>query len=141
MKGMGILHEERRHIEELPQRVKPLQKENRILIVSSSNGQAERLRNILREGGIVAPAIEKTDIFDYEGNISIAIGDLSSGFFLPGILVLTEKEIFGGRPGYRSIRKSKVSHLLTSLDDLRPGDLSSTKTTASEDFTDLYDSV
>ena len=38
------------------------------------------------------------------------------------MFILTEKEIFGGRPGYRAIKKSKVSKLLTSLDDLMPGD-------------------
>lgn len=123
IKGLGILPEERKHITELPGSFQLLQKENRIIIVSSSKGQAERLRNILRDGGVVAPIIDRTEIFAYEGSISIAIGELSSGFFLPGILILTEKEIFGERPQYRAIRKSKVSHLLTSLDDLRPGDL------------------
>ena len=122
MKGLGIFPEERKHIGELPQKIKLLQKENMIAIISSSNGQAERLKNILREEDIVAPIIDKTEIFGYEGNISITIGELSAGLFLPGILILTEKEIFGGRPGYRPIKKSRVSRLLTSLDDLRPGD-------------------
>ncbi len=122
IKGLGIIPEERKHIEELPQKIKHLQKENRIAFISSSDGQAERLKNILVEGGIVAPIVDKTDIFEYEGNISITIGSLSSGLFLRGILILTEKEIFGGRPGYRSIKKSKVARLLTSLDDLRPCD-------------------
>ena len=121
IKGLGIMPEERKKIEDLPGNIKRLRKENRIVIISSSRGQAERLKDILREDGIVAPIIEKVDIFEYEGAISIAIGELSSGLHLPGILVLTEKEIFGGRTG-RAIRKSKVSRLLTSLDDLRPGD-------------------
>ena len=122
IKGLGITPEERKRIEDLPQKISQLQKENRIAIITSSTGQAERLKNILRDGGIVAPIIDKTDIFEYEGNVSITIGDLSSGLCFPGILILTEKEIFGGRPIYRPIKKSKVSRLLTSLDDLRPGD-------------------
>jgi transcription-repair coupling factor (superfamily II helicase) len=122
IKGLGILPEERKHLEELPQKIRYLQKENRIAIISSSNGQAERLKNMLREEDVIAPIIDKTEIFGYEGNISITIGELSTGLFLPGILILTEKEIFGGRPGYRPIKKSKVSRLLTSLEDLRPGD-------------------
>lgn len=122
IKGLGIMPEERKNIEEFPQKIKYLQEENRIAIISSSKGQAERLKEILREGGIVAPIIDKTDIFEYEGIVSITIGNLSSGLYLPGILILTEKEIFGGRPGYRPLKKSKVSRLLTSLDDLRPGD-------------------
>ncbi len=122
VKGLGITSDERKNIEEFPQKIKHLQGENRIAIISSSKGQAERLKEILREGGIVAPIINKTDIFKHEGIVSITIGDLSSGLYLPGILLLTEKEIFGGRPGYRPMKKSKVSKLLTSLDDLRPDD-------------------
>jgi transcription-repair coupling factor (superfamily II helicase) len=122
LKGLGILPEERKHIEELPQTIKLLLKENRVVFSSSSRGQAERLKEILREGDVVAPLIDKTDLLDYEGNVSITIGDLSSGLFFPGLLILTEKEIFGGRPAYRPIKKSKVSRLLISLDDLMPGD-------------------
>jgi transcription-repair coupling factor (superfamily II helicase) len=122
LSGFGILPEERKHIEELPQTIKLILKENRVAFISSSRGQAERLREILREGDIVAPLIDKADLFDYEGNVSVTVGDLSSGLFFPGLLILTEKEIFGGRPAYRPIKKSKVSRLLTSLDDLMPGD-------------------
>jgi transcription-repair coupling factor (superfamily II helicase) len=120
--GIGIMPEERKNIEELPQTIKLLLKENRIAFISSSRGQAERLKEILRDGDVVAPIIDKTDLFDYEGRVLITIGDLSSGLFFPGLLILTGKEVFGGRPGYRSIKKSKVSKLLTSLDDLMPGD-------------------
>lgn len=121
IQGLGIMPEERKSIEELPERISLLRKESRVVIISSSKGQAERMKDILREGDIFAPVIEKSDIFEYEGALSITVGELSSGLRLPGILVLTEKEIFGGRAG-RPIRKSKVSALLTSLDDLRPGD-------------------
>jgi len=122
IKGLGIMPEERKNIEDLPKMLKLLQKENRIALISSSSGQAERLKEILRDGDIIAPLIDKPDLLDYEGNVSITIGDLSSGLFFPGLLILTEKEIFGGRPRYRPIKKSKVSRLLTSLDDLMPGD-------------------
>src|SRR4030042_1631594 len=54
--------------------------------------------------------------------IALTVGGLSSGLYLTDIMVLTEKEIFGDRPHYRAMRKSKISGLLTSLDDLRPGD-------------------
>jgi transcription-repair coupling factor (superfamily II helicase) len=122
IKGLGILPEERKYIEELPQKIEHIREENRIAIISSSHGQAERLKNILNGGNVVTPVIDKTEIFEYKGRVSITVGELSSGLFLLGILILTEKETFGGRPAYRPIRKSKVSRLLTSLDDLRPGD-------------------
>ncbi len=121
IKGLGILPEERKDFEELAINIRIVQKEKRVAVIASSNGQAERLKEILREAGIIAPVIGKKDFLTYGGIISITPADLSSGLHLPGILILTEKEIFGERPGYRPIRKSRVSQLLTSLDDLRPG--------------------
>ena len=122
LKGFGLLPEERKGIDELPKVLKNIMKDISIRIVSSSKGQADRLKDILRDGGVVCPVIGKTEIFAYEGSIAVTIGELSSGLYLPDIMVLTEKEIFGERLHYRPIRKSKVSGLLTSLDDLRPGD-------------------
>jgi transcription-repair coupling factor (superfamily II helicase) len=121
-KGLGLLPGERKGIEELPRKIKLLAKENRIAFISPSRGQAERLTDILRDGDVIAPIVDRADFLDYEGIISITVGDLSAGIFLPGLFILTEKEVFGERPGYRPIRKSKVSKLLTSLDDLMPGD-------------------
>ena len=122
IQGLGITPHERKQIDELPKKLKHLGKENRILIVASSKGQAERLKNILIEGDVLAPIIGTSGVFEYEGNISITIGELSSGLFFPGVLILTERELFGRKLGFRPIKKSKVSKLLTSLDDLRPGD-------------------
>ncbi len=122
LKGLGLLPEERKSIDDLPVCLNNIQKEISIRIVSPSKGQAERLKDILRDGGVVCPVIGKTEIFSYEGNIALTVGELSSGLYLTDIIVLTEKEIFGDRPHYRAMRKSKISGLLTSLDDLRPGD-------------------
>jgi transcription-repair coupling factor (superfamily II helicase) len=120
--GYGIYHNERKSIYELPDAVKALTKDNRVVMVAASKGQAERLRDIFMNNDVIAPLVSKEDIAEYEGNISITVGDLSSGFFISGFLVLTEKEIFGERPAFRPIKKSKVSELLISLDDLSPGD-------------------
>jgi transcription-repair coupling factor (superfamily II helicase) len=120
--GLGILPEERKGIDHLPHSIKLLRKENRIILVTASQGQAERLKEILREGEIIAPVIGQADIFTYEGSVSIATGALSEGLHLSGLLILTEKELFGGRPSYRPIKKSRVSQLLISLDDLKPQD-------------------
>lgn len=122
LKGLGMLPEERKEISRLPGAIGNLLRDNRVIIVSPSAGQAHRLKDILHEGGIIAPVIDAEDIFEYGGSISISIGNLSSGFYLPGLAILTEKEIFGARPVFRPIRKSRVARLLTSLDDLNPGD-------------------
>jgi transcription-repair coupling factor (superfamily II helicase) len=122
LKGLGIMPEERSGIADLPGKIKHLMAESRVVIVASSNGQSQRLKDILRDGGIVAPLIDGPDIFQYPGAVAITVGQLSAGLYLPEMLILSEKEIFGGRPAYRPIRKSRVSGLLTSLEDLRPGD-------------------
>lgn len=120
--GYGIYHNERKSIYELPDAVKALTKDNRVVMVAASKGQAERLRDIFMNNDVIAPLVAKENIAEYEGNISITVGDLSSGFFISGFLILTEKEIFGERPAFRPIKKSKVSGLLISLDDLSAGD-------------------
>ena len=134
--GLGILPEERKEIGDLTEAVKGLGRENRIAIVSSSEGQARRLDEIFKDGGLIAPRIEPGEIASYEGTVSISVGGLSSGFFLPniagarspiaggrapGLLVLTESELFR-RPPYRPLRKSRVAGLLTSLEDLSERD-------------------
>jgi len=122
VRGIGICHDERKSIEEIPRVIKRLSSEIKVIIVSSSSGQAERMRDILFDGGIVAPFIETGDIVRHQGSVAVTIGKLSSGLFMPGLLILTEKELFGERPAYRPLKRSKVSGLLTSLDDISLGD-------------------
>lgn len=94
----------------------------RIMLVCSSSGQAERLKEILSEGGLTAPIVEIEEIASHEGRLSITVGELSAGLYMTGLLILTEREIFGERPAFRPLRKSKVSGLLNTLEDLRAGD-------------------
>ncbi len=58
--------------------------------MASSVGQMERLKDLFRLKDIVAPAVEKKDVRDFEGNIAITVGSLSAGIFLEGLIVLTE---------------------------------------------------
>jgi len=120
--GLGVLPEERKGVRDFALAAKRISRDRKVLMVSSSKGQAERLKDILREGGLICPVVEAGEAAAYEGNAVIAVGDLSAGVVLPGLAVLTEAEIFGGRPAYRPIKKSRVSGLLKSLDDLALGD-------------------
>lgn len=122
MKGYGIYPEERKSIDKLAEVIGKMSWDNRTVIVSSSRGQAERLKEVLMDGGVIAPVIPPERLVEYEGQVSITVGGLSSGLFLPGLLILTEKEIFGGRPAFRPIKRSRVSKLLTTIDDLNTGD-------------------
>ncbi|MGD0884302.1 MAG: transcription-repair coupling factor [Thermodesulfovibrionales bacterium] len=123
LRGCGIYPDERESLADLVSAVSRLSGGNRVIIVSSSKGQAERVREILFDGGVIAPIIGTGEVADYQGRVVITPGRLSSGLFMPGLLILTEKEIFGERPSYRPLRKSKVSKLLTTIDDIAPGDL------------------
>jgi transcription-repair coupling factor (superfamily II helicase) len=120
--GTGILPGERKGIEGLPQAIGNLKKENKVIIVASSGGQAERLRDILRDGGLVTSVSAPDGLIGSPSGLSITTGELSSGLFIQGLLILTGEEIFGGRPQFRPIKKSKVANLLRSLDDLEAGD-------------------
>ncbi len=123
LRGLGIYPDERKSLGDIAHALAPLVRENRVIIVASSEGQAARIKEILFDGGIVAPVVPTEDLMEYEGSLAITRGSLSSGFFLPGLLALTERELFGERPHYRPLRKSKIAHLLTSMDDIAPGDL------------------
>jgi transcription-repair coupling factor (superfamily II helicase) len=118
--GMGILPEERRGIDEIAKAI--LRTDKQVVFVMSSNAQAERLKEIMSDGGIVSPVIDRQDLKSYKGMFCVTTGRLSSGINLSEFLILTDREIFGERPSYRPIKKSKVSRLLLSIDDLKPGD-------------------
>jgi len=120
--GLGILSGERKSISDLPGGIQRLGKQNRVIVVASSHGQAERLRDIFREDGHVVPITDEREVTGYEGNISITVGELSSGILLEGLAILTERELFGERPQFRPIRQSRVAGLLNSVDDITPGD-------------------
>jgi len=120
IKGMGIMPEERKGINDIPGALKKVDK--RVISVMSSKAQAERLKEIMSDGGIVVPIIDKQDLKSYEGMFCATTGRLSSGINLSEFLIITDREIFGERPSYRPIKKSKVSRLLLSIDDLKQGD-------------------
>lgn len=122
IRGLGIYPEERKSLGDIAGVVTTLRKDHRIVIVSPSEAQAERVKEILFEGGVVSPVIGAEDLMNYEGSVAIIRGKLSSGFFIPGLLILTEREIFGERLPYRPLKQSKVSKLLASMDDISPGD-------------------
>ena len=122
LKGMGILPEERKGIEDIPRILTGIGKNT--VAVLSSESQSERLKEIMFNGnyGLIAPIIERQDLKSYDGRLCITTGRLSSGINLPALLILTDREIFGERLPYRPIKKSKASRLLLSIDDMKPGD-------------------
>ena len=120
IKGLGILPEERKGIESLPSILNTIDK--KVIALFPSLAQAERFRDILADGDLIAPILDKSDIGLFEGRIGITVGRLSSGLNLPEVIFLTDREVFGERIAYRPIRRSRVSKLLLNYEDLNPGD-------------------
>ncbi|HKN18217.1 MAG TPA: DEAD/DEAH box helicase, partial [Dissulfurispiraceae bacterium] len=121
IRGMGIVPEERKELGDIPPALKKAGCDT--LIVLPSEAQAERMKDILFDGGVIAPVIKCKDLESYAGNICIVTGTLSSGMLVKNILVLTDRELFGERPAYRPLKRSKASSLLFNMDDLKTGDL------------------
>lgn len=122
IRGLGIYPDERKSLEDIAAVIKTLRRDNIIRIISSSTRQAERVRDLLYDGGIIAPIINKAELMDNPGPIAITTGKLSAGLFMPGMLLLTEREMFGERPLYRSLKKSTTTRLLNTMEDITPGD-------------------
>lgn len=115
--GLGILPQERTGIEKLSETLAVIGKKT--LAILPSEAQAQRLKEILL---LTVPFIQVSKAAEYGGGFCITIGRLSRGINIPDIVILTEREFFGERPAYRPIKKSKVSRLLMSIDDIKPGD-------------------
>jgi transcription-repair coupling factor (superfamily II helicase) len=100
----------------------------RIVIVSHTTGQAERLKELLSNYEIESH-LERVKTFreavdQPEREITLLIGPLSSGFQNPqdGWVLLTEEEIFGERKRLREGRVKKASPPI-SFSELREDDL------------------
>jgi transcription-repair coupling factor (superfamily II helicase) len=92
------------------------------IIIFQSHGQVERFREIVSPAGLIAPIMAAKAAGLYEGARCVTQGRLSGGLHLRDLLILTGREIFGEQPAYRPMRKSRVSRLLLTIDDLKPGD-------------------
>ncbi|NOY39907.1 MAG: transcription-repair coupling factor [Nitrospirae bacterium] len=120
LSGLGLLHSEREDIYGLARALKRL--EEMVVFVLSSESQAKRLSEVLRDGEVVAPMVSMDDIGNYSGRYSITVGVLSGGLHIPGLIILTEKEIFGRRPLLKPHKASRVKKLLETIEDLKAGD-------------------
>ncbi len=121
LQGLGILPEERKSTEDSVPALKVLRK--RILAVLPSHGQADRLHDLFAEAGFIAPMLEMPQAAAYEGLACITTGGLSGGLHLDDLIIITGREFFGERPAYRALKRSRISRLLLTIDDLQVGDL------------------
>ena len=109
-----------------------------VFIVSHTQGQAERLRDLFSQYGVES-RLEKAKRFreaidPSERSLILLVGSLSSGFRNPreGWVILTEEEIFGER---RRLHEGKVRPSMASASWQRGGStLSSFRELREEDF-------
>lgn len=100
-----------------------LDKGYRLILTANSHGQAERLKEILFDEGIVA-SIEEKGVMERAG-VSICIGDLDTGFAVTDeqLCLITEKDIFGKQKVPVQSKRYKSSRFLSTLSDLLIYDL------------------
>ena len=122
LSGCGILHTDRPSIYDLPLKIKTMSEDNLVMIVCPSTAQAERLRAVFSEQDMDIPIILPQQISETLLKIFITIGGLTEGVYIPGLIILTDREIFGETHRYRSIERSKAANVLKSMDELNPSD-------------------
>lgn len=120
--GLGILREERKTIEDFVKRTKELRKQNSILMVCSSEGQAKRLKELFAEENLEVSVLKDSSGIKSTANPVIVIGEAGKGFVFGNNIILTERDIFGEKPVFRPIKKSRVSNLISSIEDFKEGD-------------------
>ncbi|UCD34093.1 MAG: transcription-repair coupling factor, partial [Nitrospiraceae bacterium] len=120
--GYGLLPEERKSIEGFVRRADGLKQAYSIMMVCSSEGQAKRLRDLFSEEGRYVPILDSAGAHRSGERLSITTGELSTGFVCGRSIILAGTDIFGRRPLFKPARTSKVSGLISSLEDFRPGD-------------------
>lgn len=120
--GFGLLREERKNLEEFVERARILQHDYFVIMICSSEGQAKRLKELFHDQEVDIPILKGGQVMTYGQNIAITTGELSKGFAFNGSIILAEIDIFGKRPAYRPIKKSRVSKLISSIEDFNKGD-------------------
>ncbi len=121
--GYGVLQNERRDITELAIAVKRLRSTSDVLFALSSEAQAKRIKDILAEDDVHAPILAPPELADYAGRVALTVHPLSAGMALPGFFIFTDKDLFGEKPAWKPMKKSRLSGLIQNLDDLSDGDL------------------
>ncbi len=124
-------------LKEIAERLDVYRKDNTLIIVSPTDGQAERFRDVLLEYDVPSTVTDSENIAksfiisdhntEHENEsmpVFIISGHLSSGFLYPdaSLLFITEEEIFGKRSRRRPLPKQKARPFQTSFQDLCAGD-------------------
>ena len=113
------------------EKLNSLRKSFTTILISPTEGQAERFREIMEEYDVPATVKRADEITLFLTNgkhdplpLIITSGNISSGFIYAeaSLLIVNEEEIFGKRAKRRPPPKHKTRSFFTSFQDLKPGD-------------------
>ncbi len=124
--GFGILPEARKTVDDFIKKTLELIKQYFILIVCSSEGQAKRLKELFLDHGSDVPILGSNAVLKDVRSPVITIGVLNRGFTYQDVIVLSGIDIFGQRPSFKSVKKSRISTLISSIEDYKEGDSATT---------------
>ena len=93
LSARGIVHDEGNSIDNLPDILNNVHED--VLIVLPHTYQAKRLSELFDNKDIYVPVVEPGDLMRREERIIITVGNLSEGIYMEGIMILTQKELFG----------------------------------------------
>ncbi len=126
-----VFGKDRTYLENLTSEIKSWQRNHHLVIlVCSSEGQAERLEELFQEYeiGIRRLSKESFPLFPKKKSTVVPpliyLGDLSHGFYLPdlSLLFITDQEIFGERKKIPAFKKRRTATYLSTFRDLNEGD-------------------
>ncbi|MBI5740120.1 MAG: transcription-repair coupling factor [Nitrospirae bacterium] len=120
--GLGVLPEERSSVEDFVKKVIELKKQFFVLMTCSSEGQAKRLKELFFDSDTDAPILGGSAAKKDARSPVITIGELSRGFSYQDVVILSATDIFGQRPSFKSAKKSRVSAIISSIEDFKEGD-------------------
>ncbi|MDX1763270.1 MAG: CarD family transcriptional regulator, partial [bacterium] len=122
----GLAQPGKSRIAALADRLREIARDEQVLIVVRTTGQAERLMELLSaEEEIPSVRVDRfSNAMGTAGTVAILTGRVSTGFTLPllNLTVITEDEIFGIKRTHRHARPAKEKPFLTRLSELKEGD-------------------
>ncbi len=122
----GLAQPGKSRITALAERLREIPRDEQVLIVVRTTGQAERLMELLSgEEEIPSVRVDRfRDAIGRAGTVAILTGRVSTGFTLPllNLTLITEDEIFGIKRTHRHARPTKEKPFLTRLSELKEGD-------------------
>lgn len=114
-------------IAEAFQRLEVWRRELLVLVVCRSAEQVGRFKTLAADHGVPISEFSRNGLPEapMSGPVFVTAGELSAGVVDPGsrLLLITEEELLGKERLARPTRRARLTPFLSSIDELRPGDL------------------